>query len=60
MAAQSALAKLGYTVKVDGDTNAVTMQAIGDYEKRHNLPPTTTIGPRIVKTLTAAANAGAR
>ena len=60
MAAQSALAKLGYAVKVDGDANAATMQAIGDYEKRHNLPPSTAIGPRIVKTLTAAANAGAR
>ena len=59
MAAQAALAKLGYALKVDGDAGAPTMQALGDYEKRHNLPASLVISPRVVKMLTAAANSGA-
>jgi hypothetical protein len=59
LAAQSALAKLGYGLKVDGDANASTMQALGDYEKRHNLPASSAISPRIVKMLTAAVNSSA-
>jgi hypothetical protein len=55
MAAQTALVKLGYVVKVDGDANAGTLQAIADYEKRHSLPVTPSITAHVVKILTAAA-----
>jgi len=60
MAAQSALAKLGYALKIDGDANASTMQALGDYERRRNLAGSPTITPRVVKMLVAAANSSAQ
>jgi len=56
MAAQAALVKLGYVVKVDGDVTAATLQAVADYEKRHALPVTQTITAHVVKMLTAAAS----
>ena len=58
MAAQSALIKLGYVVKVDGDANAKTLQALADYQKRHALPITQTINAHVVKMLSAAVAAG--
>jgi Putative peptidoglycan binding domain len=60
MAAQTALAKLGYPVKPDGADGLATQQALRDFERIHGLPPTTEITPRLVKQLTLAARAGGR
>lgn len=56
VAAQSALIKLGYSLKADGAAGPDTGAALRDFEKSHNLPITTEITPRLVKLLTAAAN----
>jgi peptidoglycan hydrolase-like protein with peptidoglycan-binding domain len=59
VAAQTALAKLGYAVKPDGKEGAETEQALRDFEHAHGLPPATEITERLVKQLTQAArNAG--
>ena len=58
MAAQSALIKLGYVVKADGDANSATLQALADFQKRHALPVTPTINAHVVKMLSAAVAAG--
>jgi hypothetical protein len=59
LAAQTALAKLGYSVKPDGKEGAATEQALRDFEHAHGLPPATEINERLVKQLTQAArNAG--
>ena len=58
LAAQTALAKLGYSVKPDGKEGAATEQALRDFEHVHGLPPATEITERLVKQLTAAARAG--
>ena len=58
LAAQTALAKLGYPVKPDGNDGAATQQALRDYERAHGLPPSTEITPQLVKQLTQAARAG--
>jgi hypothetical protein len=55
LAAQSALVKLGYAVKADGNEGAATHQALRDFERAHGLPPTTEITPRLVRQLNAAA-----
>ena len=55
MAAQTALAKLGYAVKPDGKEGAATEQALREFERAHGLPPATEITERLVKQLTAAA-----
>jgi Putative peptidoglycan binding domain len=60
MAAQTALAKLGYPVKPDGADGLATQQALRDFERIHGLPPSTEITPRLVKQLTLAARAGGR
>lgn len=60
LAAQTALAKLGYPVKPDGNDGAATQQAVRDFERAHGLPPSTEITPRLLKQLTAAARAGGR
>ena len=39
LAAQTALAKLGYPVKADGEEGSATQQAIRDFERAHGLPP---------------------
>jgi peptidoglycan hydrolase-like protein with peptidoglycan-binding domain len=57
-AAQTALVKLGYSVKVDGAAGADTLAALRDFEKEHGLPITTEITPHLVRRL-AAANASA-
>jgi hypothetical protein len=57
LAAQTALAKLGYSVKPDGKEGAATEQALRDFEHAHGLPPATEINERLVKQLTQAARA---
>lgn len=59
-AAQTALVKLGYPVKPDGNEGAVTEQALRDFERAHGLPLTTEISERLVKQLTQAARGGGR
>ena len=58
LAAQTALAKLGYPVKPDGKAGAVTEQALREFERTHGLPSGAEITERLVKQLTAAARAG--
>ena len=58
LAAQTALAKLGYPVKPDGKEGSATEQALREFEHAHGLPPSTEITERLVKQLTAAARAG--
>jgi putative peptidoglycan binding protein len=60
LAAQTALAKLGYAVKADGNEGAATHQALRDFERAHGLPLTTDITPRLVKQLEAVARSQAR
>jgi hypothetical protein len=60
VAAQTALAKLGYPVKPDGNDGLATQQALHDYERTHGLPSSTEITPRLVKQLIAAARAAGR
>jgi hypothetical protein len=60
LAAQTALAKLGYPVKPDGKEGSATEQALREFERAHGLPPATEITERLVKQLTAAARAGGR
>jgi hypothetical protein len=57
LAAQTALAKLGYPVKPDGKEGSATGQALREFERAHGLPPATEITERLVKQLTAAARA---
>jgi hypothetical protein len=58
LAAQTALAKLGYAVKPDGKEGSATEQALREFEHAHGLPPATEITERLVKQLNAAARAG--
>jgi hypothetical protein len=60
LAAQTALAKLGYSVKPDGKEGAATEQALHDFEHAHGLPPATEITERLVKQLTQASHAAGR
>ena len=60
LAAQNALAKLGYGVKVDGRNGSATQQALRDFEHAQGLPLATEITPHIVDRLTAAARAAGR
>ena len=60
LAAQTALAKLGYPVKPDGNDGLATQQALRDFERVHSLPLSTEITPRLVKQLSVAARAGGR
>jgi hypothetical protein len=57
IAAQTALIKLGFSIKADGVAGASTQQAIQQFERTHGLIPMGEITPKIVKLLTAAANA---
>jgi hypothetical protein len=58
LAAQTALAKLGYAVKPDGKEGAATQQALREFEHAHGLPPATEISDRLVKQLANAARGG--
>jgi hypothetical protein len=60
LAAQTALVKLGYPVKPDGNESASTQQALRDFERAHGLPPSTDITPRLVKQLMLAARSATR
>jgi hypothetical protein len=60
LAAQTALAKLGYSVKADGKEGAATQQALREFEHAHGLPPATEINERLVKQLTQAARGAGR
>jgi hypothetical protein len=60
LAAQYALIKLGYSLKADGSPGAATSAALRDFERVHSLPPSSDLTPRLVKQLTAAANASVR
>ncbi len=60
LAAQNALIKLGYVLKADGLANAATSAALRDFERAHALPVSTDVTPRLLKQLTAAANAAER
>ena len=59
LAAQTALVKLGYAVKADGNEGAATHQALRDFERAHGLPLTTDITSRLVKLLETAARSQA-
>jgi peptidoglycan hydrolase-like protein with peptidoglycan-binding domain len=58
LAAQTALVKLGYTVKLDGKEGAATQQALRDFERAHGLPAAPEINERVVKQLTLAGRGG--
>ena len=60
VAAQTALARLGYLVKPDGAQGGATDQALRDFERAHGLPISTEITPHLVKQLSSAARAAAR
>jgi len=60
LAAQNALIKLGFAVKADGVDGLATRQAIQQFERTHGLIPLGEITPKLVKQLTAAANAASR
>jgi hypothetical protein len=59
LAAQTALAKLGYAVKADGKEGAATQQALKEFEHAHGLAPATEINERLVKQLNQATRGGA-
>jgi hypothetical protein len=54
VAAQTALSKLGYSVKPDGNQGEATNQSLLDFERAHGLAPTTEISPSLVKRLERA------
>jgi peptidoglycan hydrolase-like protein with peptidoglycan-binding domain len=60
LAAQTALVKLGYPVKPDGNEGVTTQQALRDFERVHGLPLSTEITPRLVKQLVMTARAAGR
>jgi hypothetical protein len=60
LAAQTALVRLGYPVKPDGNEGGTTQQALRDFERVHGLPLSTEITPRLVKQLVMAARAAGR
>ena len=57
-AAQSALAKLGYPVKVDGAEGGATRRALRDFERARGLQQTTEITSELINQLTAAVRVG--
>jgi hypothetical protein len=57
LAAQGALARLGFGVKATGALDAGTREALAEFEKAHRLPASSAITPKLVRTLTAAAAA---
>ena len=57
-AAQTALAKLGYAVKIDGVEDGDTRCALRDFERAHGLATTPEIGSALVSQLTGAARMG--
>jgi hypothetical protein len=60
LAAQNALIRLGYSLRADGSPGAATSAALRDFERAHSLPLSTDVTPRLLKQLTATANASGR
>jgi len=60
LAAQTALIKLGYSLKADGSPSAATSAALREFERAHSLAPSSELTPRLLKQLTAAANASTK
>ena len=56
LAAQNSLARLGYPIKASGALDADTKSALTAFEKAHKLPVTNEITPKLVKSLSAAAD----
>jgi hypothetical protein len=56
LAAQNSLARLGYPIKATGALDADTKSALAAFEKAHKLPLTNEITPKLVKSLSAAAD----
>jgi hypothetical protein len=54
LAAQGALAKLGFSVKATGALDAATREALAEFQKTHHLPVSTEITAKLVKTLNSA------
>lgn len=54
LAAQGALAKLGFGVKPTGALDAGTRDALTEFEKTHHLPASSEITAKLVKSLNAA------
>lgn len=54
LSAQRALSKLGFDVKPTGALDADTKSALSVFEKKHKLPVTSEITPKLVKTINAA------
>ena len=54
LAAQSALARLGFAVKPTGALDAGTRDALSEFEKTHHLPASNEITTKLVKSLNAA------
>jgi hypothetical protein len=57
--AQSALIKLGYSIRIGEPGNAGALAALRDFEKAHGLPISNEVTPRLVKLLAAAVNSSA-
>jgi hypothetical protein len=57
--AQTALIKLGYSVKIGEPGNAEAVAALHDFEKAHGFPVSNEVTPRLVKLLGAAVNSSA-
>lgn len=58
--AQGALIRLGYVVKADGEPGAATTAALREFEHARGLPLSGALTPKLLKTLTAAADAAGR
>jgi hypothetical protein len=58
--AQSALIRLGYVLKADGESSPTTTLALHEFERAHGLPLSSTLNPKLFKTLMVAANAAGR
>ena len=54
LAAQSALARLGFAVKPTGALDAGTRDALAEFEKTHHVPASSEINAKLVKSLNAA------
>jgi hypothetical protein len=57
LSVQSALIKLGFSIKADGVAGASTVQAIQQFERSHGVPPSGEITAKLLKQLGAAAAA---
>lgn len=56
LAAQTSLARLGYPLKATGSLDGDTKSALAAFQKAHKLPLTNEITPKLVKSLSAAAD----